>query len=71
MENEAIFKVDEKMIYKAGRINGKLWIKPDEVIAKTVQKGGLQEILDPEKVTTVKGWEMLKYSPSSVVYYFS
>jgi hypothetical protein len=42
-----------------------------KVIAKTVQKGGLQEILDPEKVTTVKGWEMLKYSPSSVVYYFS
>jgi hypothetical protein len=43
-ENEAIIKVDEKTIYKADRINGKLWIKPDEVIAKTVQKGGLQEI---------------------------
>jgi hypothetical protein len=34
MENEAIFKVDEKMIYKAGRINGKLWIKPDESNSK-------------------------------------
>jgi hypothetical protein len=28
-ENEAIIKVDEKTIYKADRINGKLWIKPD------------------------------------------
>jgi hypothetical protein len=34
----------KKTIYKADHMNGKLWIKPDEVMAKTVQKGGFQEI---------------------------
>jgi transposase InsO family protein len=39
-----IIKVEEKTIYKADRINGKLWIKSDGVMAKTEQKGGFQEI---------------------------
>jgi hypothetical protein len=43
-ENKATIRVGGKIIYEADRMNGKMWIVPDEMVAKTVQNEGLKDI---------------------------